>query len=341
VSDRTDIENEPYRFDFFRVLRELERAAPDKPRIGDSAVMDEDVVQLAQDPFLAFPASNVSALEKMASGRPRLHTRFLGFFGPQGALPLTTTLEAYGWQRQQDPSFARFTDVFANRFLQLFFRAWSDSRPIAQRDRPGHDRFVDYVGAFAGIGSAAFRDRDFNPDIGKLPFAGLVASRVKSARRLCQLLRGVLGLAATITERVGSWLEFEPSDRTALGAPGCALGATTFLGTRAYSINDKFRISVRTESLEDYVRLLPNQPMADRLADLVFFYIGHRYEFDVELALPARCAPAAQLGKFGQLGWTAWLGSPAKSPDDDTYLTDARFDLAERRNASRLARETA
>jgi type VI secretion system protein ImpH len=341
VSDRIDIEKEPYRFDFFRVLREMERAAPDKPRIGDSAVLAEEVVQLAQDPYLEFPASNVTALEKTASGQPRLHTRFLGFFGPQGALPLTTTLEAHTWQRQHDPSFARFTDIFANRFLQLFFRAWSDSHPIAQRDRPANDRFVAYVGAFAGIGSTAFRDRDANPDLGKLPFAGLVASRIKSARRLCQLLRGVLGLDASITERVGSWLKFEPSDRTALGMPGCSLGTTAFLGTRAYSINDKFRISVRTESLEEYVKLLPNQPMADRLADLVFFYIGHRYEFDVELALPARCAPGAQLGKFGQLGWTAWLGSPAASPDDDTYLTDARFDLAERRNATRLTRKAA
>ena len=81
-----------------------------------------------------------------------------------------------------------------------------------------------------------------------------------------------------------------------VGARGSALGVDTFVGTRAYSINDKFRITIKTTSLEQYTGLLPNAPMADNLADLVFFHIGYRFEYDVELSLPARLAPPAQLG---------------------------------------------
>ncbi len=207
-------------------MRDLERAHPEKPKIGDNAVLDEEVVAVVQDPFLAYPAANISDFDKTMRGTPRLHTRFLGFFGPQGALPLLTTFEVHNWHwgRKQDHSFARFVDIFGNRFRQLFFRAWSDARPIGQFDRPKQDRFHAYVGAFAGIGSPPFADRDGVNDLAKLPFAGLVSSHVKSARRLAQLLRGVFKLDVSITERMGSWLSFEPGDRLALGAMGSTLG---------------------------------------------------------------------------------------------------------------------
>ena len=52
--------------------------------------------------------------------------------------------------------------------------------------------------------------------------------------------------------------------------------------------------------------------MADKLADLVFFHVGHRFEYDVELSLPARLAPPARLGVAGQLGWTSWVAPRAR-----------------------------
>lgn len=330
---------EPFRFDFFRTMRELERADPAKPRIGDNTVLDEQVVSLGQDPFADFPASNITAVDKTLRGTPKLLTRFLGFFGPQGALPLATTIEAYNWVNatRPDVSFPRFVDIFTNRYLQLFFRAWADARPIAHHDRPDDDRFAQYLGSFAGIGTEATAQRDDVPDIAKLPYAGLVSPRVKSARRLAQLIRGVFKLDAAVIERIGSWLLFEPEDRMALGARGSALGVDTFVGSRAYSINDKFRVTIKTTSLEQYTGLLPNAQMADNLADLVFFHVGYRFEYDVELSLPARLAPPAQLGVSGQLGWTSWV-APRTDAGEDEYLTDARFNLAERRKAAQAER---
>jgi type VI secretion system protein ImpH len=335
-----DLKANPERHDLFRILREIERSSPGKPRIGENTVLSDEAVSLGQPPFMAFPDANVASVGATMRGTPKVFTRFLGFFGPQGALPLTTTVEAYHWVlgARPDLSFPSFTDIFTNRFLQLFFRAWADARPIASHDRPNDDRFGRYIAAFAGIGTDATRDRDGVPDIAKLPYAGLVSPRVKSARRLAQLIRGVLKLDAEVVERIGTWLPFEPEDRMSLGARGSALGVDTFVGNRAYSINDKFRITIRTESLEQYTSLLPSGPAADNLADLVFFHIGYRFEYDVELALPARLAPATQLGVSGQLGWTSWISPPADVGEDD-YLTDARFDLAERRKAAQAERQ--
>jgi type VI secretion system protein ImpH len=339
VTLKDDLKEHPERFDLFRVLREFERTYANKPRIGDSSVLAQEIITIAQDPFMAFPDTDISGFDEAPNGTPRVFARFLGLFGPQGALPLTTTEEVFAWLWQRrDLSFPRFGDIFANRFRQLFFRAWADARPIAQYDRPKEDRFSAFVGSFAGIGSRAFQNRDDVNDIAKLPFSGLVASRIKSARRLGQLLRGVFGLDVHIRERLGTWLVFEPSDQMAVGARGSSLGTDTFLGLRSYSINDKFRISIRTRNLKEYEDLLPSGTMADHVADLVFFYVGHRYEYDVELARPARLAPPTRLGASGQLGWTSWVAPKPVPEDDETYLTDARFNLSERRMAARAAK---
>ena len=69
-------------------------------------------------------------------GRLRILVKFLGLLGPQGALPLATTEESLTWWLMRDDAFPRFLDLINGRFLQLFFRAWSDARPIAQHDRP-------------------------------------------------------------------------------------------------------------------------------------------------------------------------------------------------------------
>jgi type VI secretion system protein ImpH len=332
VTFREALRTEPWSVDFFAAMREFERSAKDKPRIGDSTVVAEEIVNLGQDPFLAFPASNVADYQESEGGIPRLSARFLGFFGPQGALPLNTTVEAYHWSNSRDPSFARFTDIFSNRFLQLFFRAWADARPIAQFDRPAQDSFFRYVATFAGIGSPAFARRDSVHDIAKATFAGLVSSSVRSASRLRNLIRGVFDVDVDVLERIGSWLSFEPSDRTALGQSGSTLGGDAYLGGRVHSINDKIRIAIRARDLAQYRSFLPSGDRFDELTDLIFFYIGFRFEFDVQLSLPARCAEPARLGVSGQLGWTAWM-APDTGAGADAYLSDARFNPLERRQA--------
>ena len=81
------------------------------------------------------------------------------------------------WSLTRDDAFPRFLDIFNNRFLQLFFRAWADARPIAQHDRPEDDRFVAYIGTMIGIGSPPYqRPRQRRRTSRKLAFAGLVGA---------------------------------------------------------------------------------------------------------------------------------------------------------------------
>ena len=291
----------------------------------------EEVVNLGQDPFLEFPASNLSKYEDTPTGIPKLYSRFLGFFGPQGALPINTTVEAHALVDADaippSPASPTFSATASSSCSSAPGRTPGRS-PITTG--PKDDRFFRYVGTFAGIGTDSLADRDSIEDIAKLAFSGLVSSRIKSASRLKQLVRGIFKVATEVEERVGSWLVFEPSDRWMLGAEGVTLGVDTYLGSRVYSINDKICIVIKARDLGEYRKFLPRGTMFDRLTDLVFFYIGHRLEFDVKLLLPARHAPAAQLGVSGELGWTAWI-APDNDAGDDVYFDDARFNALERR----------
>jgi type VI secretion system protein ImpH len=319
---------EPWRFDFFTMMRRLERSFPDRPRVGQSASLREEFVTLGQDPFLDFPASNLNRVEQTPGGRVRVFTKFLGLLGPQGALPLATTEEAYGWSLMRDDAFPRFLDLFNHRFLQLFYRAWADARPIVQHDRPDEDRFITYIGAMIGVGSPPYRNLDTVPDAAKLAFAGLMAPQAKSASRLRALIAGLFDVRVEVEQFVGTRLAIEASERSRLGASNSTLGADTLVGAAVYSVQDKIRIRIYTKNLADYMRFLPTGERCAPLADAVFFYLGDQLDWEAELALPAGEAAPLRLGTFGQIGWSSWL-SPNWTAKDP-YRCDARFHPAER-----------
>lgn len=327
---------EPWRFDFYHVLRQIERAHAGNPRIGDSAARRDEYVDLGQDPYLEFPASNLSAVEER-DGRLRIFVKFLGLLGPQGALPLATTDESLSWLLMRDDAFPRFLDLLNNRFLQLFFRAWSDARPIGQHDRPDEDRFFDYIGSIMGAGTKVYSSLDTVPDLARLAFAGLIAPKAKSASRLRSYLQGLFGVRVEIDEFVGSWLVFDDGDRTRLGRKHCGLGNDLLLGSSVFSVEDKIRIRVFVKNFSQYENFLPTggDNLAEPLADAVFFYTGDEIDWDVELAIPSGAVAPVKLGKSGRLGWTTWVSPNWTSPDE--YRCDARFDLSERMRAKRTA----
>lgn len=319
---------EPWRFDFFMMMRRLERTFRERPRISDSASVREEIVLLGQDPFMDFPASNLSRVEETKTGHVRVHAKFLGLLGPQGALPLTTTAEAYGWSLVRDDAFPRFLDLFNHRFLQLFYRAWADARPIVQHDRPDADRFLTYMGSVIGIGSQPYRGLDTVPDLSKLAFAGLMGAQAKSASRLRALVAGLFGVRVDIEEFVGTRLTIDRADRSRLGASNSALGADMVVGGAVYTVQDKIRIRIYTSSLQEYIRFLPTGDRCEPLADAIFFYIGDQLDWEVELALPSREVAPVKLSSFGQLGWTSWV-NPEWVGLDRPYRCDARFHPAD------------
>lgn len=320
---RRTLRGHPPEFGFLSLMRDIERSRPDLPRIGRNASLKEESVRLGQDPFLAFPDCNVTHFDDSEGHTQRVRSNFLGYFGPQGALPLNTTAEVYQWFLGRDESFVRLADLFTSRFQQLFFRAWSDARGITQFDHPDDDRFQTYVGAFVGQASHPLRNRDRVADVSRLPLVGLAMARVKSPVRLRQLIEALCGVKVTVDEHIPTWLPFEPSDLSRLGQAGSSLGRDCRLGSRVQGVNEKIRLGVRTESLAEYQSYLPGGYNFGRLTDLLFRYLGHEVEVDIAPALPADQVKGMTLGAGGALGWTGWIDPPKGEPG--SYRSDAVF----------------
>ena len=315
---------------FLALLRRLERDNPHRPRIGRSVHLTEEIVDLGQDPRLEFPVTEFHRepgqpeLPRDGIGRVALRPQFLGMFGAFGALPLNTTEEVQRWQNEGQDGFTKFADIFTSRFLQLFFRAWSDSRAISQHDRPDEDRFARYIAAVSGTGSPAFTHHDDFPDIARLPMVSIFGGRVRSAVRLRQMIARYFGLNVEVEEHVPSWLEFESDELSGLGEGG-ALGQNTYLGSRVRSVSEKICLHLDLPDADRYRRFLPGAEEHRMLTNLVYWYLGRTYEVELALRLPPSKIPAATLGKTVAVGWLAALSPPRGT--DDKPVEVARFQI--------------
>ncbi len=308
--------NAPEGCGLLATLRWLERRNPDKPRIGRNRRLHETYVRLGQDPFLAFPDAELSRIDA-ASKRARVRAYFLGFFGPYGALPLHTTEEVLRWFQSGDDAFVEFTDIFASRFLELFYRAWADARAITNFDHPDDDGFQRYLLGIVGTGTPACRDRDDVSDTVKLRLIPLAGGRVKSPVRLRQMLQLHFGDQAQfrIEEFVPSWLEFEPDALSCLGVQGSHLGRNVHLGSRARAVGEKITVHVYVRSYEAYHQFLPGGREYAHMRDIVFWYLGQAYGIEAMLWLPQPEVRAAILGENTKVGWMACIAPNPSNPE--------------------------
>ena len=192
VSLERKLREQPYRFDFYQTLRRLEAIHRERPRLGRSPRPVDDCVRLGQQPSLAFAPSTLASYEPGGrTSKPSLKVHCFGLLGPNGPLPLHLTEHArQRLHHHDDSTFCAFLDMFHHRLLSLFYRAWADSRPTVQRDRPESDRFVSYVGSTFGMGTAALRGQDSVPDTARLFHSGLLACQTRHADGLRLLLEG-------------------------------------------------------------------------------------------------------------------------------------------------------
>lgn len=321
---------EPHAYDFFQAMRLLERAFDTAPRWGEAQRPCDEPVRLGQDPSMAFAPSTISSFKAREQGAPRMGVLFFGVFGPNGALPLHLTEHAQQRQHHQnDPTLARFIDLFHHRMLSLVFRVWASSRPAVQRDRPSRDRFAAYVLSLCGRGSPALRDRDEMPDLAKLYYSGRLAAQARNAEGLSAIVSDYFQISARVEQFVGEWVDipkeycWSVGGKSRRGAPRMGvLGRTTMLGSRVYSVQHKFRIALGPLTRGRFHTLSPGGSAVPELISIVRNYVGDEFAWDVRLIPRPEAINAMQLGS-GLLGWTTWLGRDhGPTPDYEDLIFD-------------------
>ena len=320
---------EPWTFDFFQALRRIESLHPERPRLGKAVRPADEPVRLSQEASVAFAPSTLSAFEPHHRGGPRLEQRFFGLLGPNGPLPLHLT--EYVRERvrlHRDHTLARFLDLFHHRMALLFYRAWAEARPTVQHDRADDDRFTVYVGALAGYGSTATRGRDAVSDHAKGFFVGHLARSARNAEGLASILGGYFRVSARIEQFVLDWLELPGDQRTALGGQprvSGTLGLGAVVGRRVRDVQSRFRIVLGPMDFDRFGDFLPGGRSLPPLVDWVRNYVGFEFDWELQLVLARDEVPAIRLGREGQLGWTAWLGSrPSPADAGDVVFAPER-----------------
>ncbi len=295
------------RYGVFPVLRAAEARAPDLPRIGDSRLPAQNIVDLNQSPHVAFPDSTLELIE-IKDGRADVNGYWLGLTGPMGPLPLHLTEFAmnerrYGHKRP----FGRFLDVLAGRMLQFFYRAWADSQPVAHADRPNDDRFAKYLAALSGAAENVPGDASF-PTRARLHYASLFASH-RSAAGIQDALGHLLGMPVRVKEFLPRWRGIEPADRSRLGAPGGfnALGRDLVAGSSVRAYTDAYRIVVRARSFAEYESFLPTGAQFKIAAEALDAFTPSHLEWELEVELDERDARPAKLDGRTRMGWTSWM----------------------------------
>ena len=319
------LEEAPYKFNFFQAVRLLEAGSPALDRIGTGRRPSKEAIRLGQQPSLAFAPS------MLASFRPGkndsadyLAGYFFGIFGPNGPLPLHLTEHARDREVvENDRTFRAFADIFHHRMLSLFYRAWAETRPTVQMDRPDQDNFATYVGATFGIGSPGLRGRDALDDNAKLFMAGRLSQQSRPAEGLQAMLEELFLVPKVVEQYVGERMTLPMEAKLELGSSPsvAALGKTATLGDRVWGSQHKFRIICGPLSGDDFRRFLPGAKSLAKLCSTVRMYVGDELDWELRLLLVGGETPTSKLGEFGQLGWTSWIGEKqSDEPADDVIL---------------------
>jgi type VI secretion system protein ImpH len=318
------------------VLRGAEARAPGLPRIGTSRVPLRNIVDLAQIPSLAFPASTLDSIE-VKRGRAQVNGFWLGLTGPMGPLPVHLT-EFAAYERRYSPKrpFGGFLDVLAGRMLQLFYRAWADGNPAAQADRPQDDRFATYLAALSGA-QTGVRDDSAFPSRARLHYASLFVSR-RNPASIQAALTSLLGVPVRLLEFQPRWREIEAEDRTRLGGAFNSLGVDAVMGGRVHGVADAFRVIVRCRTLRVFEDFLPTGRRFAVASEALDAFSPSHLEWDLALELDPSEARPTRLDGRSRLGWTSWVAPHGGGgPRIDAHLGRTARRLARDRNQRNLS----
>jgi type VI secretion system protein ImpH len=317
------LERHPAAFDFYAALRQLECTHVDAPRIGHATRPSDEALRFGQKPSLAFEPAMLASLRPGDEQRaPLLLLNFFGVLGANGPLPLHLTEYIRDRQRNMDdPTLARFCDMFHHRVISLFYRAWASAQPAVSLDRPEQDRFSVYVASLIGLGMPSLQGRDAAPDIAKQHYAGRLAPHARNAEGLAALLSDFFQVRVLVQTFVGHWMALPADGLCALrsGPDAERLGVGTVIGKKVWNAQHKFRLLIGPLDMDQARRLLPGQDGLQRLTAWVRQYCGLALDWDVNLIINKQQLPGTRLGQGSFLGWSSWLSS-APPADDDRQL---------------------
>lgn len=329
-----DLFADPHRFELVQAIAVLERLRnSETTALGVGIDPELESVRIEQDPTLAFPASDVTSLQRRDKDAPPvLRTAVIGLAGASGPLPQAFTEMMLERNSRRDRGMAAFLDIFNHRLTSMLYRVFRTTLPLLD-SHPERSILATALRAFVGIETGGLSNRLAGvSDRMLLGYAGIFADRHGSGAALQTVLSGMFQSTVTIRNFEGRWLSLSESSLAVLGraAPDALrLGGGAVLGSRVWDQHAAFAVRFRFDNLAGFEKLLPIGEFYRQAVSICRFHAGVLPDIVFELTLAAPAVPplliSARNGR--RLGWTSWiLGKSGVARHDGRTRFAARAD---------------
>ncbi|KRW62600.1 type VI secretion system baseplate subunit TssG [Pseudomonas sp. TTU2014-080ASC] len=288
------------RQDFFELLRRIERAQPDAPRLGVSNDRSHERLNITQPADLAFASREVVDVEQKPP-KVIIKARHFGMFAPYGPLPIHVTEHARSEDiAKRNKAFQQFVSIMSQRFAVLHYRAWSQLNTMAGHDHddqknPFLCRLWQAVGVTPGVGT--------NPHVQRLraAYGGAYLPGRRSLRQLQKILAAYFLVPVQITPRHAQWVnDGKQTGNQKLGALG-----KTRVGSRFFDAQYGAHIDIGPLPSSQYQQYQRGSVRLQALVNICHDFMCHQLVLDISLLIHTEPEMAMQLGnkRLSKDGW--------------------------------------
>lgn len=314
---------------FFQAVRLLERLSGTRRPVGEFGDPADEVARFAANPSVAFPASEIQAVEPRPDSPPRMLVNFMGLTGPLGVLPYWYTTTIADRVRARDRTLRDFLDMFHHRIISLFYRAWEKSHPLVVYERDRRDPLTRHLRDLVGLGVFPPPERPGLHQETLLFYTGLLLPGQRSALALEQMLEDFFDVPAEIVQFAGGWYPLDADTQCRVSDDedvAASLGRGAVLGDEIWDHQARVRIKLGPLPRARYEEFLPGGSAYLKLRELTRFFSSDSFDFELQLVLAREQVPGCVLGSDEgggiRLGWSTWLRTiPVGHDVDDTILT--------------------
>lgn len=294
-------------YNFYQLVELILRTLSVDPQ-SETWELNCDLI-FSSDPSLGFPASDLTALDKINETALRLDVAFFGLNGAHSPLPGFLLEEI----ATEDESGVRrvFLDFFNHRLIALVYRVWRKYRYYIRFEEGAVDRVSAQLFALVGLADERLRGETPINWSKMLPYAGLLAGRGRSPQVVASIIAHCFDLPdVSIRQWIERKVDIAPEQQMCLGKANGSLGQDTVIGTTITDISSKFMVCIGGLSLERFNDFLPSGKDYKSMGKLVEFILREQLAFDVELTLAPEDVMPLRLGetRLGALGWSSFLG---------------------------------
>jgi type VI secretion system protein ImpH len=323
----------PWSFEFFQAVRVLathfrhqhgespSRIVGERIRFGNSlniGFAPSEIESLdfnydnAELPVAAWPQKTILP-DAIGITSARLTPSFIGLTGNNGTLPRSYTEDLIEREiSKRDKGTRAFLDIFTNRAVALFYRAWEKHRLYFQYERDRRERFLPMVLSLIGAGNAGMQDVVCEPERRLLAetlayYAGALRQSARPAHLIERIVADYFQVPTKLRQFVGRWHELPPTQQTQLGLANASLGVDTVCGGRMWQCQTGIALDIGPLKRDEFERFLPGGEAAQAITSLLATLTGITLDCTVRPILRRQDVRPAQLGATAKLGHNSWM----------------------------------